>query len=345
MPADRSFIAAPAPRRVPLVIALGVALIAVAVCSPPAGAVVDGGPLTRAVAAAKKAPPRGRVDVGIGQQTPDVFSSPLFKKLKLSQARYIAPWDALKDPVQRAALDQWVFAAVVNHVRPMIGFAHSLRSARLARVLPSPKAYQRAFIGFRRRYPQVHDWVPWNEANPPTALTGPRPDRAARYFDIISHHCSGCRVVAADVLDVPNMAFWIQRFLRHVHHKPKIWGLHNYHDANAFTPKSTRRLLSLVHGQIWFTETGGVVKRRAINSKRSHLFRYSLKHAARATKYALDLTRISKRIRRVYLYHWRAPKPFTTWDSALVDAKQRSRPAYRTLRSWLKSARRTHLAR
>ena len=300
---------------------------------------------SRATAAAKRARPHGRVDVGIGQQTPDVFLSPLFKRLKLSQARYIAPWDALKDPVQRAALDQWVFAAVVNHVRPMIGFAHSLRSARLARVLPSPKAYQRAFIGFRRRYPQVHDWVPWNEANPPTALTGPRPDRAARYFDIISHHCSGCRVVAADVLDVPNMAFWIQRFLRHVHHKPKIWGLHNYHDANAFTPKSTRRLLSLVHGQIWFTETGGVVKRRAINSKRSHLFRYSLKHAARATKYALDLTRISKRIRRVYLYHWRAPKPFTTWDSALVDAKQRSRPAYRALRSWLKSARRTHLAR
>jgi len=75
MPADRSFIAAPAPRRVPLVIALGVALIAVAVCSPPAGAVVDGGPLTRAAAAAKKAPPRGRVDVGIGQQTPDVFLS------------------------------------------------------------------------------------------------------------------------------------------------------------------------------------------------------------------------------------------------------------------------------
>ena len=95
MPADRSFIAAPAPRRVLLVIALGVALIGVAVCSPPAGAVVDGGPLTRAVAAAKKAPPRGRVDVGIGQQTPDVFSSPLFKKLKLSQARYIAPSDAL----------------------------------------------------------------------------------------------------------------------------------------------------------------------------------------------------------------------------------------------------------
>ena len=41
-----------------------------------------------------------------------------------------------------------------------------------------------------------------------------------------------------------------------------IWGLHNYIDANRFRTRGTRALLRAVKGDVWFTETGGLVVRR-----------------------------------------------------------------------------------
>ena len=61
------------------------------------------------------------------------------------------------------------------------------------------------------------------------------------------------------------------------------------------------------------------------------VFRYSLQHAARATLHAIALARLSRRIERVYLYHWRAPLPVTNWDSALVDPCGEPRRAYYAL--------------
>jgi hypothetical protein len=38
----------------------------------------------------------------------------------------------------------------------------------------------------------------------------------------------------------------------------------------------------------------------------------------------------------VYLYHWSPPPdPVPTWDSALVDSRDRPRPAYGVLQKWL----------
>jgi hypothetical protein len=62
--------------------------------------------------------------------------------------------------------------------------------------------FEREFVRFRARYPDVRDWIVWNEANHPLALTADRPGRAARYFDAVTRNCRRCRVVAADVLDV-----------------------------------------------------------------------------------------------------------------------------------------------
>jgi hypothetical protein len=196
----------------------------------------------------------------------------------------------------------------------------------------------------RRRYPRVRDWVPWNETNGPAALTGRRPDRAAAYYDIVTRLCRRCNVVAGDVLDIPNMASWIRSFQRHTRTRPRIWGVHNYHDANSLGSKTTRLLLRLVRGQIWLTETGGVIRMRVRTRRGVRMRNYGIGHAARATRHALDLARISPRIRRIYLYHWLAPARFTTWDSALTDFRMRPRPGYRVLRKWLQNARRTHLA-
>jgi hypothetical protein len=158
----------------------------------------------------------------------------------------------------------------------------------------------------------------------------------ARYFGIVARNCPGCRVVAADVLDVSGMTGWVRRFQRHATVTPRIWGLHNYGDTNGLGTSGTRALLAITRGQVWFTETGGlVVRREYAGATVKREFRYSQRHAAQATRHALRLACLSPRIRRVYLYHWQAPARVTNWDSAFLGPRGTPRPAYRTLRRQL----------
>jgi len=283
----------------------------------------------------------GQPAIGIGEQKVGMFSSPHWKRLGLRDVRYVAPWDALRDPHQRALLDAWMAAARAADTRVMLGFAHSLRSRRLARILPTARRFEREFIRFRKRYPDVRDWLVWNEANHPSSLTANHPSRAAKYFDAVARNCRRCRVVAADVLDVPGMSGWVHRFKRHARSRVRIWGLHNYSDANSFRSRSTRELLAVTgSGQVWFTETGGLVLRREYNGVRvTRQWGYSLRHAARATIHAIRLARLSRRIKRVYLYHWQAPLPVTNWDSAFLDARGEPRRAYHALKREIKRRR------
>ena len=274
--------------------------------------------------------------IGIGEQKAGMFDDPQWQRLGLREVRYVAPWDVLRDADQRERLDAWMAAARASGSRVLLGFQHSLRSERLARRLPGPGEFERAFRRIRARYPDVRDWIAWNEANHPFSLTANRPRRAAQYFDAVAWNCAGCRIVAADVLDVSGMSAWVRRFQRHAVHRPRIWGLHNYVDANRFTSSGTRALLRITTGRVWFTETGGLVLRREYaGTTVTGEFRYSQRHAARATAHALRLGCLSPRIRRVYLYHWRAPHPVTNWDSAFVGPHGRARPAYRTLKRLL----------
>jgi hypothetical protein len=274
--------------------------------------------------------------IGVGEQKPAMFQSKPWNALDLRRARYIAPWDALEDPEQLALLDAWMTSARRAHVRVLLGFAHSLRTQQLAKVVPTPRRFERQFKRFRARYPWVRDWLVWNEANHPASPTARRPRRAAQLFDAVARNCRGCHVVAADVLDISNMAWWVERFRRFARHTPRIWGLHNYGDANGLKTRSTPKLLAMTRGKIWFTETGGVVLRRVYRGRRVlHTYRYSLRHAARSTAHALQLSCLSARIDRVYLYHWQPPVKVTNWDSGLVDRRGHPRPAYRALRRWL----------
>ena len=188
----------------------------------------------------------------------------------------------------------------------------------------------------------MRDWIVWNEANHPFSLTANRPGRAAQYFDAVARNCRRCNVVAADVLDVSGMVQWVSRFKRRARMSPRIWGLHNYVDANRFTSTGTRALLDATgSGQVWFTETGGTVLRREYKRGRvSREFRYSRRRAARSTLHAIRLARLSPRIKRVYLYHWRAPFPVTNWDSALIGPRGQARPSYHALKRYLRRARR-----
>ena len=131
------------------------------------------------------------------------------------------------------------------------------------------------------------------------------------------------------------MVGWAQRFQKAVGNRRVIWGLHNYIDANRFRTRGTRALLRAVKGDVWFTETGGLVVRRNGSTVE---FPGSTRHAAKATSWVFRLAALSPRVKRVYFYHWSpAPTPRPTWDSALVDRHDRPRPAYRSCSSGCKS--------
>jgi hypothetical protein len=311
------------------VLTLGV-LPAAAGARPPEGA-----PAPRPLAHAARIHPRPIV--GIGDQQPDMFATKRWRQLKIHDARYVAPWDVMYDRDQYFLLNSWLEAAGRAHVRAVIGFAHSLQNEHLAHTLPTWRQFRRAFRAFRARFPFVKNFIAWNEANSPGALTATRPHRAAQYYDVMADSCRGCAIAAADVLDTKTVVAWIKHFKRSLHRRARIWGLHNYSGANHLSTRGTRRVLANTRGTIWFTETGGVVLRREVRrGKVRHTFRYGVKHAATSTRFALQLSCLSRRISRVYLYEWQAPLVPTTWDSGLISGRGKLRPAFYILQNWRK---------
>lgn len=271
--------------------------------------------------------------LGVGEQGAQVFTDPAWLSLGLRDVRLVVSWDAVRNRFERREIDAYMARAQAADVRVMVSFGRSRVSSR-RRVLPTPARYRAAVRAFQRRWPRPNAFTAWNEANHCSQPTCNRPERAAAYFDAMRSQCPRCTVVAADVLDVPNMVPWLRRFRAAARHRPRIWGLHNYLDANRFSTKGTRALLRTVGGEIWFTETGGLVKRAPRSVIR---FKPSLTHAARATEWVFRrLVRLSPRVRRVYVYQWRPGiDPDAVWDSGLVDRNGNPRPAYDVFRTWV----------
>jgi polysaccharide biosynthesis protein PslG len=264
--------------------------------------------------------------IGIADQKPDMFTDPRFLASDLHYARRAVPWDALTSPTQTAQLDAWLAGARAAHVNPLLSFTHSSTNRRQ---LPSPERLLYEFRRFRARYPWVTDYASWNEANHCGEPTCHRPELVAAYWRKLRIACPKCRILAAEVLDMPNMTSWVKAFRRTAKVEPRYWGIHNYIDANRLRTLGTRRLLKAVKGQIWFTETGGIVSR---TNRRKVTFPESAEHAAKATRFLFDdLIPLSRRITRVYLYHWNSEPGPKTWDSGLIGPTGKPRPAYRVL--------------
>ena len=192
--------------------------------------------------------------------------------------------------------------------------------------LPTPERFLFEFRRFRARYPWVEEYAAWNEANHCGEPTCHRPRLVAAYYRNMRRECPDCRILAAEVLDTPNMVRWVRAFRRAAHGEPRYWGLHNYVDANRRRTRGTRRLLRAVKGLVWFTETGGIVAR---HNPHRITFPESRRHAAVATRFVFRrLARLSRRVTRVYIYQWNAGPPPATWDSGLVGPTGRVRPAY-----------------
>jgi hypothetical protein len=279
--------------------------------------------------------------IGFGEQRASVFHNEHWQSLGLKHMRLLVGWDMLRYRWQRREADNWIRAAEAQGARILVAFSRS-RSHWRRKKLPTAGEYERQFLRFRERYPGVKNFLAWNEANHCSQPTCHRPDRAAEYFDVLADNCAECTIVAADVLDTRDMVSWLKRFRRHARHTPKVWGLHNYIDANRFRTTGTRAMLATVKGEIWFTETGGLVKRKKTSAIP---FPDSPAHAAKATRWVLErLTQLSPRIRRVYLYHFQNQGPKATWDSGILDRKGRPRPAYKVLTKYVARVQRAKRA-
>lgn len=264
--------------------------------------------------------------VGIGEQHPWMFGDPRFRALGIRYARISVAWDVLAHAKQRNALFAWLRDAHQDGVAPLIAFEHSWIRGHFRR-LPSAAQLAGVVRALRARYPWLTDFATWNEANYCGQPTCHSAGLVAAYYNRMRAACRSCHILAAELLDVPGMIAWVGRERRAVGHEPEIWGLHNYIGANRLSAASTRALIAATHGQIWFTETGGVVTRH--NHSR-HDFPESAAHAARVTSFVFDrLVPLSPRIKRVYLYQWGAGTRRTEpWDSGLFDPHDRPRPAF-----------------
>ena len=283
-------------------------------------------PLAVLLAALAVAAPASALTIGIADQKPDMFSDERFLGSDLHYARRAIAWDTLASPTQTAALDAWLAGARAARVNPLLSFTHSSSNRRR---LPTPERLLYEFRRLRARYPWVTDYASWNEANHCGEPTCHRPELVAAYWRKLRIACPTCRILAAEVLDMPNMTSWVKAFRRTAKVEPRYWGIHNYIDANRLRTTGTRRLLKAVKGQIWFTETGGIVSR---TNRRKVTFPESASHAAVATRFVFDdLVPLSRRITRVYLYHWNSEPGPKTWDSALIGPTGKPRPAYRVL--------------
>jgi hypothetical protein len=276
-----------------------------------------------AVAAAAATPEQEGIEVGIADQKPDMFADTRFIGLGIRYARFSMAWDALTSAWQTAELDAWLQGAQDAGVQPLVSFAHSRTNRRSK---PTPERLKYEFRRFRQRYPWVTTFATWNEANLCGEPTCHRPSLAAGYYRALRKECPSCTILAPELLDMPNMVRWARDFRGALGFIPKLWGVHNYVEANRFRQVRLRRLVRAMPGaRIWLTETGGLVRRD--NASTTDIPE-GPRHAGEVTRYIFDrILPTNPEIERVYIYHWNAGPPTVTWDSGLINPSGGERSA------------------
>jgi hypothetical protein len=283
-----------------------------------------------------------RLLLGISDESPAAFTNQYFTALNVKTARFITSYDsALKAP---AGVDAWMAAArtageqIVVAFNPGVG-QHCPSSPCS---LPSAAQYTKAFKAFQARYPDVKIYQPWNEVNSVTQPTWTNPMAVVTYYAIVKKYCHGCTVLGADIEDVTtphnaNFVVYIGHLLAdfkkaHVA-VPKLWGMHNYEDVNYFHSADTAKVLKLLPGQIWLTETGGIAFFETGALK--VLLPYDTTRQENATKWMMTLAlRYPTRIARVYIYNFLnggPPGPTNRFDSSLLGPDGTPRLAWYAL--------------
>jgi hypothetical protein len=282
-----------------------------------------------ALTVALAAPAASHADplIGIGDQQATMFSNPLYQALDVPIVRYIAPYDAINSGPDARRADAFIRAAQANGAKVLVAFYHSRVNPER---MPSTSAYTRAVQKFVKAFPYVREYQPWNEANRgnvPGQFRSPSARQAASYYMALRRVCSGCTVTGLDLLDGANMKpslAYLKQFQRYARPAPRIWGLHNYSDTNRHSSTRTRAVLRAVKGDVWLTETGGIVKFGSNFPGGSK----GQKRAAGALRYMFQLADMSSRIKRLYIFQWTGSNSRARFDAGLTNPNGSARPGY-----------------
>ncbi|MCW3038589.1 MAG: hypothetical protein JWM31_494 [Solirubrobacterales bacterium] len=283
-----------------------------------------------------------KIAVGIGDQSPTMFASPAYKALKLKKTRYFIPWNAIHNKGQLASADAFVKAARAAKVKVLMHISTDNFASKKAK-LPSVSAYKKDVRSLISRYKKqgVREWGVWNEANHASQPTYRSPKRAAQYFVTMRSICSGCTIVALDVLDQKGVATYIKKFYAAIPKSKrkyaKVVGIHNYSDVNRKRSTGTRTIITAVHKadvvdtDFWLTETGALVSfggsspcsESRAKSRMSYMFTL-------ARKYRKDITRL-------YSYNWQGTDCQNRFDAGLVHPDGSTRPSYDAFKAGARS--------
>lgn len=276
------------------------------------------------------------LSVGISDQQATTFANPLFAGLKMKTARYIAPYDVTSEPSQLARLQAWLTAAKAAHQDVLVAFEHSYVRSRETKA-PSVAAYTKALKAFHKKFPAIKEVQAWNEANRCQRVEADgnvvgqpichNPKLAAQYY-MAARKVFGTssKVTGLDVLDqnsVRSSVAYVKSFLKYATPRPKYWGFHNYSDTNRFSETRTKALLKATgSGQVWLTETGGIVSFGAS-------FPPDQDRAARALGCMFTLAKSNPRITRLYVYQFNAaPDTGDAFDAGLINLDGTKRPGW-----------------
>lgn len=269
---------------------------------------------------------------GIGDEQTEMFGDVHWRRLHTKIVRYIAPYDAVAHPYSLQQAAAWIAAAEAQHQQILIAFYHS---AYTPAKMPSVTTYRRDVERFMKLFPRVRQYEPWNESNRGYVsglFASPTAVQAAQYYQAVKRACHGCTVVGLDILDQQYIAptlTYISQFkheigvLRTV--VPTIWGLHNYSDTNRASSLRTRAVLAAVRGEVWLTETGGIVK---FGGAFPNVRGSGLRRAAGALTYMFRLAGSNSRIKRLYVYDWTGGTASTRFDAGLTDTRHVPRAGY-----------------
>jgi len=286
--------------------------------------------------AAGSSSPRARAAAsyltGIGDAHSAMFSSPLYQRLHTKIVRYIAPWDAMNHKDSEWLAAAFIHGAEEQHLQVLVAFYHSEHTPT---VLPSVSSYEHAVSKFVKHFPRVRQYQSWDEANRGTlrgAFTSPSAVSAARYYQALRRVCRGCTAIGLDVLDTQNIGptlRYIAAFKQEIRRlrtvMPSIWGLHNYSDVNRLESWRTHQLSHALGGQVWLTETGGIVK---FLSPFTNVHGSGLKRAAKALKYMFSVAGSTPQVKRLYIYDWTGGKSSERFDAGLTNYRCQPREGY-----------------
>jgi hypothetical protein len=299
------------------------------------GAIGQAGAAPRAHAAASS--PRAHAATnsfltGLGDQQAKMFANPLWQQLHTKIVRYVAPYDAVSHSYSLDQAIVFIRAAEAAHQQVLVAFYHSEYTPTK---LPTLATYQRDVAKFIKLFPHVRQYEAWDESNrgnEPPLFSSPSAVQTAEYYQQLLRVCKGCTVIGLDVLD----AYYIQPTLQYIAEfkkeigkletiMPKIWGLHNYSDVNRLEGWRTRQIVRALGGQVWLTETGGIVKfGNAFPNKRGS----GLTRAAKVLEFMFNVAGAESRIKRMYIYDWNGGTASTRFDAGLTNAHEQPRQGY-----------------